>query len=195
MCCSFYLQCFSLKYLSSSLSSFRFLLKRSFLRESCSDHAFKNSFLPGSSLMAQWGKDLSLPLLWLGWLLCHRFDPWPWNFCIWQAWPKTVTTTKIASLCPWVHSTLLPSPVTLLFLAFFFFFFSFQGTLTQSPAYKTQHKKYIADVPWLTTGWGLRWAKPAPAHPLLGIQGTPPKVLHGKVFTCLQEKRKGRGNP
>ena len=30
-----------------------------------------------SSLVAQWVKDLALPLLWLRLLLWHGFDPWP----------------------------------------------------------------------------------------------------------------------
>ena len=38
--------------------------------------------------MAQLVKDPALSLLWLGLLLCHVFDPWPWNFCMPQAPPK-----------------------------------------------------------------------------------------------------------
>ena len=35
----------------------------------------------GSSLVAQWVKDLALSLEWLlKWLLWHGFDPWPRNF-------------------------------------------------------------------------------------------------------------------
>lgn len=33
-------------------------------------------------------KDLLVPLLWLRFLLWHRFDSWPWNFCMSWAWPK-----------------------------------------------------------------------------------------------------------
>ena len=36
----------------------------------------------GSSLVAQWVKELALSLLWLG------FDPWLRNFCVLQAWQK-----------------------------------------------------------------------------------------------------------
>ena len=32
--------------------------------------------------MVQWVKDLALPLLWLGPLLGHVFDPWPRNVCM-----------------------------------------------------------------------------------------------------------------
>ena len=38
--------------------------------------------------MAQWVKDLSLPVLWLGLLLCLGFNPWPGDLCMLQAWPK-----------------------------------------------------------------------------------------------------------
>ena len=38
--------------------------------------------------MAQWVKDLVLPLLWLGWLLWWGFNPWPRNFCMPQLQPK-----------------------------------------------------------------------------------------------------------
>ena len=31
--------------------------------------------------MVQWVRDLA-SLLWPGWLLEHRFDAWPWNFCM-----------------------------------------------------------------------------------------------------------------
>ena len=42
----------------------------------------------GRSLVAQWVKDLALPLLWL-WLPPWRsFDPWPWNLCMPQGQPK-----------------------------------------------------------------------------------------------------------
>ena len=37
--------------------------------------------------MAQWVKDLALPLLWLGSLLGHRFNPWPRNSHMLQVWP------------------------------------------------------------------------------------------------------------
>ena len=33
-------------------------------------------------------KDSVLSLLWLGLLLCLRFDSWPRNFCMPWAWPK-----------------------------------------------------------------------------------------------------------
>lgn len=39
--------------------------------------------------MAQWSMDLVLPLLWLWLLLWCRFDFWPGNFHVSQAWPKT----------------------------------------------------------------------------------------------------------
>ena len=41
-----------------------------------------------SSLVAQGIKDLVLSLLWLGYLLWRRFDPWPGNFFMLQGWPK-----------------------------------------------------------------------------------------------------------
>ena len=36
----------------------------------------------------QWVKDVVWSLLWCRSLLCHRFDPWPWNFCMPWTWPK-----------------------------------------------------------------------------------------------------------
>ena len=42
----------------------------------------------GSSLVAQWVKDMALSLEWLGSLLWLGFDPWPRNFHVSQAWPK-----------------------------------------------------------------------------------------------------------
>ena len=36
--------------------------------------------------MAQWVKDLALPLLWLGSLLWRWLDSWLGNFCMPQAW-------------------------------------------------------------------------------------------------------------
>ena len=47
-----------------------------------------------SSMVAQWVKDPTLPLLWLRSLLWHRFDSWPWNFCMLQGWPKQNKTKK-----------------------------------------------------------------------------------------------------
>ena len=48
-------------------------------------HSLKNCC--GSSLVAQQVEDLALSPLWLGPLMCGRFDPWPGNFCVLQ-WPK-----------------------------------------------------------------------------------------------------------
>ena len=36
-------------------------------------------------------KDPVLSLPWLGSLLWHGFDPWPWNFHVPWAWPKNKT--------------------------------------------------------------------------------------------------------
>lgn len=44
----------------------------------------------GSSLVAQWGEDPSLSLLWLALLLWYWFDPWPWNFCLPWVQPKAI---------------------------------------------------------------------------------------------------------
>ena len=41
-----------------------------------------------SSLTAQQVKDPAVPLLWLGWLLWHKFYPWPGNFHMPLAEPK-----------------------------------------------------------------------------------------------------------
>ena len=38
--------------------------------------------------MSQWVKDLVLSLLWLRLLLWCRFNPWPRNFHVLQAWPN-----------------------------------------------------------------------------------------------------------
>ena len=40
----------------------------------------KEKKFSGSSLVAQWVKDLALSLLWLWLLLWHKFSPWPGNF-------------------------------------------------------------------------------------------------------------------
>ena len=45
--------------------------------------------------MAQQVKDLVLSLQWLGFLLWHRFDPWPGNFHVPQVQPKK----SVASPC------------------------------------------------------------------------------------------------
>ena len=42
----------------------------------------------GSSLVAQWVKDLTLSLQWLGSLLWLGFDPWPGNSHMPQVWQK-----------------------------------------------------------------------------------------------------------
>ena len=42
----------------------------------------------GSSLTAQWVKDLMLSLLWLRQLLWHKFNPWPGNFHMLHVWPQ-----------------------------------------------------------------------------------------------------------
>ena len=42
--------------------------------------------------MAQWVKDLLLPLQWFRLLPWHRFDPWPRNFYMLQAQPKQTNT-------------------------------------------------------------------------------------------------------
>lgn len=42
----------------------------------------------GSSLVAQWVKDLALSLQQLGSLLRDEFSPWPRNFCMPWAQPK-----------------------------------------------------------------------------------------------------------
>ena len=52
-----------------------------------------------NSLVAQWVKDLVLSLLWLGPLLWHRFDPWPWELL-----HATVTAKKtlwVPTLVQW----------------------------------------------------------------------------------------------
>ena len=41
----------------------------------------------GSSLVAQWGKDLALSLLWLG-TTVMQFDPWSRNFSMLQVQPR-----------------------------------------------------------------------------------------------------------
>ena len=41
-----------------------------------------------------WVRDLALSLQQLSLLLGHRFDPWPGNFCMSQAWPKRDTMIK-----------------------------------------------------------------------------------------------------
>ena len=51
----------------------------------------------GSSPVAKQVKDLALSLLWLRALLWCGLDPWPGNFCMLQARPKTVE----AILCSW----------------------------------------------------------------------------------------------
>ena len=51
--------------------------------------AFKGCFC--SSLVVHQDKDLSLSLQQLGLLLWCRLNPWPRNFCMPQAWPKTKT--------------------------------------------------------------------------------------------------------
>ena len=38
--------------------------------------------------MAQWIKDQTLSLLWLGLQLWHWFSPWPGNFCMLGVQPK-----------------------------------------------------------------------------------------------------------
>ena len=50
-------------------------------------HGSKRAHL-WSSLVAQWVKDLVLPLQWLWSLLCCGFIPWPGNLHVPQAWPK-----------------------------------------------------------------------------------------------------------
>ena len=50
--------------------------------------------------MVQWVKDLPLPLLWLGWLLWHGFDPWPRNVCISWAWP--INNLGVAVVAQWL---------------------------------------------------------------------------------------------
>ena len=66
--------------------------------------------------MVQWVMDLALSLLWLGLLLWRGFDPWPWTFCMLQAWPKNN-----------VDKYVLP-------LSFFFFFFFFWSFFRAAPA-------------------------------------------------------------
>ena len=46
----------------------------------------------GSSLVAQWVKDPVLSLLWPESLLWCRFNPWPGNFNMLQAWPTNKST-------------------------------------------------------------------------------------------------------
>lgn len=101
-----------------------------------------------------------------------------------EAYPD-LALQKYLPFHPRVHLMPLPTPSH----------FLFEWNLTQNPTYKTQHIKYTADVFWLTTEWGLDMAENAPVHPLLDMQGTPPKALHCNVFICLLEKRKGGGNP
>ena len=48
-----------------------------------------------SSLVAQQVKDLALAPQQLSWLLWQRFDPWPRNFHILQAWPPPPCKKKI----------------------------------------------------------------------------------------------------
>ena len=48
----------------------------------------------GSSLMMQWVKDQALLLQWPGLLLWLRFNPWPRNFQMPWAWPKTNKQTN-----------------------------------------------------------------------------------------------------
>ena len=54
-----------------------------------------------SSLVTQQIKGPALSLLWLGLLLWHGFDPWPWNFYIPPVWPKTNTTTTTTNNSLW----------------------------------------------------------------------------------------------
>ena len=44
--------------------------------------------------MAQGVKDLVLSLLWYPSRLWLEFDPWPWNFCMPQAWPPPQKKNK-----------------------------------------------------------------------------------------------------
>ena len=60
--------------------------------------------------MAQWVKDLALSLLWLGSLLWHKFDPWPWNLHMPWTWPKKQSKVKSidSRLSAWIKS---PAPL------------------------------------------------------------------------------------
>ena len=54
--------------------------------------------VPGSSLVAQWVKDLAWSLLWFESLLWRGFDPWPGNFHMLSV-TKNKTKTKTGMLC------------------------------------------------------------------------------------------------
>ena len=53
----------------------------------------------------------------------------------------------------------------------------------------------MADMPWLTTERGLDTAECAPVHPLLDIQGTPPKVLHCNASSACWKEGNMEGIP
>ena len=53
----------------------------------------------------------------------------------------------------------------------------------------------MADMPWLTTERGLDMAECAPVHPLLDIQGTPPKVLHCNASSVCWKEGNMEGIP
>ena len=73
----------------------------------------------GNSLAVEQGKDLALSLQQLGWLLWHRFNPWPGNFHMPQAGPKKkkgITAIRIENLihkwkrdCSLFHSSPHPT--------------------------------------------------------------------------------------
>ena len=53
----------------------------------------------GSSLEAQWVKDLVLSLLWLGSQLWYEFDPWPGNFMMQDGKKKCVKIFLLSRMC------------------------------------------------------------------------------------------------
>ena len=65
-------------------------------------YLFKHSLkvLFGSSLVAQWVKDLAFSMLW------HGFYPWPRNFCMLRIWPKKIQL--VSSLCGTAETWIWP---------------------------------------------------------------------------------------
>ena len=52
-------------------------------------------------------KDLALSLQWLGWLLWHRSDPWPGNFCMLWSWPKKKREKGVPIAVQWKQTRLV----------------------------------------------------------------------------------------
>ena len=68
--------------------------------------------------VAQWVKKVALLLQWLTWLLWHRFNPWPGNFCI--PWVRPKNNVEHPFMCIFGHPSSLEK---CLFRSFFVFLF------------------------------------------------------------------------